>query len=55
MRTLRIVALLGTFSFLALSSDTGGPVVTPEPSLVIVLASGLAGIGVVAWRRNRKK
>jgi len=55
MRTLRIVTLLGIFSVLAFSSDTGTPVVTPEPSLVILLAAGLGGIGVAAWRRNRKQ
>jgi hypothetical protein len=55
MRFLRLAALLCSFCFLALSDDFGGPAPTPEPSLVILMAAGMAGIGVVAWRRNRKK
>jgi hypothetical protein len=57
MRILRIAALLGSFCFLAFSLDTDGnaaPVV-PEPSLVILMGAAMAGIGAVAWRRNRKK
>ena len=55
MRTLHIVALLGAFPFLVLANDSGGPTVTPEPNLVVLLAAGLTGIGVAAWRRNRKQ
>jgi hypothetical protein len=29
--------------------------VTPEPSTIILLGAGLAGLGVAAWRRNRAK
>ena len=28
---------------------------TPEPSTMLLLGVGLAGIGVVAWRKNHKK
>ena len=28
---------------------------TPEPTTMILFGAGLAGIGLVAWRRNRKR
>jgi hypothetical protein len=28
---------------------------TPEPGTIVMLATGLAGIGFAAWRRNRSK
>jgi len=58
MRFVRIAVLLGSFCFLAFSQvadDSGGTTVTPEPSMIGLVAAGLAGVGVVAWRRNRKK
>lgn len=58
MRVVRVAAVLFGFSFLAFSTvptDSGGGVVTPEPSMVVLLTAGLAGIGVAAWRRNRKR
>jgi hypothetical protein len=55
MRFVRLAALLCSFCFLALSDDSGSPAPTPEPNLVALMAAGMAGIGVVAWRRNRKK
>ena len=59
MRNPRIFFLLccSFFSFLlsATPSDTGTVGVTPEPNMVILLAAGLTGIGVAAWRRNRKR
>ena len=27
----------------------------PEPTTMILFGAGLAGIGLIAWRRNRKK
>ncbi len=30
-------------------------VVTPEPGTIGLMAAGLAGMGFVAWRRNRNK
>ena len=60
MKFLRMAALLGCLSFLAFSqtpdtSDTSSPPVVPEPNLVLLVAAGLGGIGVVTWRRNRKQ
>lgn len=57
MRLTRVAALLLSFCFVALAvpSDSGGGVVTPEPSMVVLMAAGLTGIGVAAWRRNRKR
>ncbi len=57
MRILRIAALFGLFCFLAFSfdSDSNNAPAVPEPSLVILMGAALAGIGGVAWRRNRKK
>ena len=55
MRFVRLAALLCSFCFLALSNDSGSPAATPEPSLVVLMGAGMVGIGVAAWRRNRKK
>ncbi|MGA2769706.1 MAG: PEP-CTERM sorting domain-containing protein [Bryobacteraceae bacterium] len=45
--------LLGLVAFapFALADE----VVTPEPSTIALLATGLAGIGFAAWRAKRKK
>ena len=58
MRLMRATLLSFSVCFLALpalATDTGGPIVTPEPTMVVLLAAGLTGIGVAAWRRNRKQ
>jgi PEP-CTERM motif-containing protein len=57
MKVVRIVGLcfLGCFALLAAFGDTGSPPVIPEPSTIIMLATGLAGVGFAAWRRNRKR
>jgi len=36
----------------ALASDS---VITPEPGTVGLMVAGMAGMGFVAWRRNRRK
>ena len=45
---------LTTCALFAAASDTSA-VVTPEPGTVILLAAGLGGLGLAAWRRNRKR
>jgi len=57
MRLVRVAAISLSFCFLALAtpSDSDGVAVTPEPSMVVLMAAGLTGIGVAAWRRNRKR
>ena len=59
MNAVRIIGLCLLCSLAALGDsepDTGvPPAVTPDPSTIIMLATGLAGVGVAAWRRNRKR
>lgn len=57
MNTVRIIGLglLCCFAVFGLDSDNGNPLVTPEPSTIVMLATGLAGVGFAAWRRNRKR
>ena len=56
MITIRVAGIFFSFCYLALAlADTGGVAVTPEPSMVALLAVGLSGIGVAAWRRSRKR
>jgi hypothetical protein len=43
---------LAAFAPFALAQDT---VVTPEPSTMVLLATGLVGVGFAAWRRKRNK
>jgi hypothetical protein len=54
MKTIQFCCLLFTASlcFAAATVDTS---TTPEPATVLLLGAGLAGIGVAAWRRNRKR
>ena len=52
----RIVGLCLLCSLVMLAdTDSGGIPVIPEPSTIIMLATGLAGVGFAAWRRNRKR
>jgi hypothetical protein len=57
MNTLRFIGLcfLGAVASLAAATDSGGPPDAPEPGTIILLATGLAGVGYAAWRRNRKR
>ncbi len=36
-------------------SDGTAPSGAPEPATVALMGAGLAGIGIAAWRRNRRK
>lgn len=47
--------LLGSLVAFGDSRDGQDPVVTPEPGTIVLFATGLAGIGLAAWRRNRKR
>ena len=58
---LRVLVFLGSMIFCcvayanATDSDGSLPGAAPEPATVALLGVGLAGIGVAAWRRNRRK
>jgi hypothetical protein len=38
-----------------IDSDGTGPSGVPEPATIALMSAGLAGIGIAAWRRNRRK
>ena len=40
--------------FLLVAMDVLSPVVVPEPSTWLMMATGLLGIGIVAWRRRKE-
>ena len=42
----------GGFSFVAFAVNSGSVTVTPEPSTMLLLASGLAGLVFFRWRRK---
>jgi hypothetical protein len=55
MNSLCIVGLCLLCSLAVLGADTGTTSPVPEPSTIVLLATGLVGIGFAAWRRNRKR
>jgi len=57
MKISRVIgmALALACSGLAYAQGDIGPLVTPEPSTAVMLAAGVAGLGYLAWRRNRRK
>jgi len=56
MRFARLLLLAGCCAslFAGTTSDTGLPS-APEPGTIVLLTGGLAAIGFVTWRRNRKR
>ncbi|HEY1341844.1 MAG TPA: PEP-CTERM sorting domain-containing protein [Bryobacteraceae bacterium] len=54
MRLLMLLTLSSCVcSLFAQPSDTAA--VTPAPSSIVLLAVGMAGVGLATWRRNRKR
>jgi len=51
--------LLAAFAIAALTIPThalaSDSVITPEPGTVGLMVAGIAGMGIAAWRKNRKK
>ncbi len=54
MKVRALIAMLAAFLPAAFSQPADG-VVVPEPSTVALMAIGLTGLGIAAWRRNRRK
>ena len=50
--TLLILTLAAVMPLLATPANG---VSTPEPGTFVLLSLGLAGVGVAAWKRSRKK
>ncbi|MGA7415631.1 MAG: PEP-CTERM sorting domain-containing protein [Bryobacteraceae bacterium] len=42
-------------AYAQIDSDGTAPGGAPEPATIALMGVGLAGIGVAAWRRNRRK
>jgi hypothetical protein len=47
--------ILSLASAVPLFAATANSVSTPEPGTFVLLSLGLAGVGVAAWKRSRKK
>jgi len=52
---LAIMLCCSAYAVLAQDSDGTAPGAAPEPATVALMGAGLAGIGIAAWRRNRRK
>ncbi len=54
MKQLIVVLAVAAFAIptQALALDS---VITPEPGTIGLMVGGLAGLGLVAWRKNRNK
>ena len=54
MKGLVLAILLSAAAFAHDNDDHHKPLaVTPEPSTVLLMGAGIAGIGIVAWKRRR--
>jgi hypothetical protein len=49
-----ICSITGDFTAWAVHPGDVSPAAVPEPSTLLLLGSGLAGLGGLAWRRHRK-
>ena len=47
--------VLGLAALAPLAFAASPAIATPEPGTVILMASGLVGVGFAVWRRNRNK
>jgi hypothetical protein len=51
----RLAEALVLVAIAAAPAYAGDVVVTPEPSTVVLLATGIGAVGVGAWWRSRRK
>lgn len=55
MKIALLCVMLAFGSVSALAAVMSDTAVTPEPATMALLGAGLAGVGVAAWRHNRRK